>query len=66
MLAANLEKLLKALSEQQVEFVIIGGAAAVIHGSAYVTKDFERFSGRDYNDRTSRKTSPADSVIGGI
>ena len=41
MLASNVEKLLKALYDQDVEFVIIGGAAAVLQGSAYVTADFD-------------------------
>ena len=41
MLATNIEKLLKALYDQGVEFVIIGGAAAVLHGSAYVTGDLD-------------------------
>jgi len=40
-LATNIEKLLKALYDQGVEFVIIGGAAAVLHGSAYVTGDLD-------------------------
>jgi predicted nucleotidyltransferase len=40
-LASNVEKLLKALYDQEVEFVIIGGAAAVLHGSAYVTGDLD-------------------------
>ena len=41
MLASDVEKLLKALYDQEVEFVIIGGAAAVLHGSAYVTGDLD-------------------------
>ena len=41
MLATNIEKLLKALYDQKLEFVIIGGAAAVLHGSAYVTGDLD-------------------------
>lgn len=41
MLATNIEKLLKALYDQELEFVIIGGAAAVLHGSAYVTGDLD-------------------------
>ncbi len=41
MLASNVEKLLKALHDEGVEFVIIGGAAAVLHGSAYVTGDLD-------------------------
>jgi predicted nucleotidyltransferase len=40
-LASNIEKLLRALYEHEVEFVIIGGAAAVVHGSAYVTGDLD-------------------------
>lgn len=41
MLASNVEKLLKALYDQSVEYVIIGGAAAVLQGSAYVTADLD-------------------------
>jgi hypothetical protein len=33
----DVEKLLKALHQQGVESVIIGGLAAVLQGSAYVT-----------------------------
>jgi predicted nucleotidyltransferase len=40
-LTTNVEKLLKALYDQEVEFLVIGGAAAVIHGSAYVTNDLD-------------------------
>lgn len=39
--ATNVEKLLRALDDEGVEFVIIGGAAAVLHGSAYVTADLD-------------------------
>jgi len=37
----DVEKLLKALHNEGVAFVIIGGAAAVLQGSAYVTADFD-------------------------
>lgn len=37
----DVEKLLKALHEEGVKFVVIGGAAAVLQGSAYVTADFD-------------------------
>ena len=37
----DVEKLLKALNSERVAFVIIGGAAAVLQGSAYVTADFD-------------------------
>jgi predicted nucleotidyltransferase len=40
-LASNVEKLVKTLDNHGVEFVIIGGAAAVLHGSAYVTGDLD-------------------------
>lgn len=39
--ATNVEKLLRALYDQEVEFIIIGGASAVLHGSAYVTADLD-------------------------
>jgi len=35
----DVEKILAALHDQGVNFVIIGGAAAALHGSAYVTAD---------------------------
>jgi hypothetical protein len=37
----DLQKLLRALHQEQVELVIIGGLAAVLQGSAYVTADFD-------------------------
>jgi len=39
--ATDVEKILKALHNRGVEFIIIGGAAAVLHGSAYVTADLD-------------------------
>lgn len=39
--ATNVEKLLRSLHDHGVEFVIIGGAAAVLQGSAYVTADLD-------------------------
>ena len=56
MLAINVEKLLKALYEQQVEFVIIGGAAAVIQGSAYVTGDLDICYSREKENLTKLAT----------
>lgn len=41
MAATDVEKILKALHDQGVKFIIIGGAAAVLHGSAYVTADLD-------------------------
>jgi predicted nucleotidyltransferase len=37
----DVEKLLKALQAERVAFIIIGGAAAVLQGSAYVTADLD-------------------------
>jgi len=38
---SDAEKLLKAFHQEKVEFVLIGGLAAVLHGSAYVTADLD-------------------------
>jgi len=43
----EVETILKALSDNEVNFVIVGGLAAVIHGSAYVTGDFDFCYARD-------------------
>jgi predicted nucleotidyltransferase len=43
----DVEKLLKSLHREEVKFVIIGGAAAVLQGSAYVTADFAFCYSRD-------------------
>ena len=37
----DVERLLKALQREGVAFVIIGGVAAVLQGSAYVTADLD-------------------------
>jgi hypothetical protein len=37
----NFEATLKALSECGVNFVVIGGYAATLHGSAYLTRDLD-------------------------
>jgi predicted nucleotidyltransferase len=37
----KLHELLRRLAEAEVDFVVIGGYAAVIHGSAYVTNDVD-------------------------
>lgn len=38
---SDIERLLRALHEEGVQFVIIGGLAAVLQGSAYVTADLD-------------------------
>ena len=35
----DLEKILQILIENEVEFIIAGGYASIIHGASYVTKD---------------------------
>lgn len=42
----NLQKALDALRDAGVEFVLIGGAAMVAHGSAQVTQDLDICYGR--------------------
>ena len=37
----NLNNLLKVLLESEIEFVLIGGYASVLHGSTYVTRDLD-------------------------
>lgn len=43
----DLKKLILCLANNQVEFVIIGGVAATVHGSAYVTYDLDICYRRD-------------------
>ena len=37
----NLSHLLKRLTDAGIEFVVVGGYAAVLHGSAYITNDLD-------------------------
>ncbi len=37
----NLNQLLRFLLENELEFVLVGGLAGVIHGSAQVTQDLD-------------------------
>jgi len=37
----NLNSLLKILLEHQIDFILIGGYASVLHGSTYVTRDLD-------------------------
>ena len=43
----DLEKIVKALAEHDVDFVIVGGVAAILHGSSYSTTDFDIFYSRE-------------------
>lgn len=40
-MVTDFEQLLRALAEHDVAFVIIGGVALVLHGSARVTQDLD-------------------------
>ena len=42
----NFELAVQSLSDAGVEFIIIGGWSAVLHGSAYATKDLDVFFSR--------------------
>jgi len=41
MTTTNFERILNLLAENKVDFAIIGGLAATVHGSAYVTYDID-------------------------
>ena len=43
----NIQKIIKALSEHNVNFVVIGGTAAIAQGSAHFTLDFDICYARD-------------------
>lgn len=41
MIAASFEAILEKLAKDDVDFIVIGGLAAALHGSAYVTQDID-------------------------
>ena len=43
----NFEAAVQALSDAGVEFIIVGGWAAILHGSAHVTNDLDIFFARE-------------------
>jgi predicted nucleotidyltransferase len=45
--ALNLRPLLEALERKAVDFIVIGGVAGMVHGSAAVTFDFDLLYARD-------------------
>ena len=55
----NLKKLITCLANHQVEFVVIGGVAATVHGSAYVTYDLDICYGRDAENLARMATALA-------
>jgi len=61
------ETLVGRLVEADVEFVLVGGLAAVIHGSAYVTYDLDVSYGRSAPnvDRLCRAVAPLHPTLRG-
>jgi|SRR5580704_6953167 hypothetical protein len=53
-------KAIKVLAEAKVDFVIIGGWCAILHGSAYVTNDLDVCFARDKEncERIARALAP--------
>ena len=43
----DFRELLRLLTENKVDFIIVGGAAATAHGSARLTQDLDVVYGRD-------------------
>jgi predicted nucleotidyltransferase len=56
----DVEAILKTLSKNQVDFVIVGGLAAIAHGSAHLTKDLDLCYARDRAnlERLARALTP--------
>jgi predicted nucleotidyltransferase len=46
----DFERLLRALSESGVRFILIGGVAATVHGSSRLTQDLDVVYSRDLDD----------------
>lgn len=51
----DLAKLVRALADARVEFILVGGLAANAHGSARVTTDVDVVYSRTPRDRTIRQ-----------
>lgn len=64
----DLEKSLTCLNESGVQFVIVGGVAITIHGSAYVTSDLDFCYARDKENltRLTRALSPFNPHLRGV
>ena len=54
--------LIRALAEGQVKFVLVGGVAATLHGSARLTQDVDAVYARDA-DNLKRIAHAADALI---
>ncbi len=56
----EVDRILRTLSEHEVRYVVVGGLALVVHGSAHVTSDIDLCYARDGAnlDRLSRALAP--------
>ncbi|MDX2053440.1 MAG: hypothetical protein SFV15_13665 [Polyangiaceae bacterium] len=63
--SANLAGILQALVDAGVEFVLVGGAAAVVHGAPITTQDVDIVPNSDPAnlDRLARVLSALDAVV---
>ena len=63
----DFEKLVAALAEEHVEFIIVGGLAATAHGSARLTQDIDVVysRSRDNLQRLTRALAPFDPYLRG-
>jgi predicted nucleotidyltransferase len=61
----SFEQLLTRLTQGLVEYVLIGGVAAAIHGSAYVTYDFDVWYDRSMEnvERLARALAPVHPTL---
>ncbi len=64
----NLDALIRALTAEQVPFVLIGGLAAVVRGASYVTADIDICHSRKRDDlhRLARALSPFEPRLRGV
>ena len=76
----DLEALLRALCEQEIAFVIVGGAAAVLHGAPTTTQDLDivpeqseanldrllEAHGTLVRDPPGRRLEPSPVTLGGL
>ena len=63
----RLEEALRLLGEARVEFIVVGGAAAIAHGSSRLTNDLDIVYSRraDNIDRLARALSPVKPYLRG-
>lgn len=63
----RLEEALRALAEARVDFLVVGGAAAIVHGSSHLTTDLDIVysRGADNIDRLVSALSPLGPYLRG-